>query len=113
MYIGHVDSYTPLRSAGSLAVGAALELGGPTLFPGPCDNYVDDEAQGCQYSESGFLPLTSLPATGNVAGATAVALMRRQPPDLDGHHVAFTADKQTRIVDYLVSARDLSVPTVK
>jgi len=112
MYIGHTDSYTPLRSAGSLAIGAALQLGGATLFPGPCDQYADDEAQACSYTTSGFLPTTPLPASANVLGVTAVALMREQPPGKDGHFVAFTANEATRIVDYLLSARDKAVPTV-
>ncbi len=113
MYIGHVDSYTPLRAAGSLAIGADVELGDQTLFPGPCDQYSGDEAQACNYTNTNFLRITPLPAKGNVAGATAVALMRRPTGDLDGHFVATTAPEQTRIIDYLLSARDGAVPTVK
>ena len=112
MYAGHVDNYTPLRTAGSLAIGAALEIGGATLFPGPCDQYTGDESQACSYTTTGFLPTTPLPASGNVAGVTAVVLMREQPPGKDGHFVAFTTPEATRIVDYLLSARDKAVPTV-
>jgi pimeloyl-ACP methyl ester carboxylesterase len=113
MYIGHVDAYTPLRTAGSLAIGARLEVGGKNLFPGPCDQYAaEDEQQACQYTTSGFLPETPLPASGNKSGVTRVVLMREQPPGLDGHFVAFTAAEQKRIVEYLVSARDKAVPVV-
>jgi len=113
MYIGHVDAYTPLRTAGSLAIGARLEVGGKNLFPGPCDQYAaEDEKQACQYTTSGFLPETPLPASGNKSGVTRVVLMREQPPGLDGHFVAFTAAEQKRIVEYLVSARDKAVPVV-
>lgn len=106
MYIGHVDHYTPLRSAGSLAVGAGLSVGGDNLFPAPCDQYDEDEAKACGYSVSGFMPTTPLPASGNANGATAVVLMRTEPKDQDGHFVAFTAPEIDRIVRYLTSALD-------
>ena len=112
MYMGHGDHYTPLRTAGSLAIGARLEVGGKNLFPAPCDQYTDDEKHACNYTVSGFLRETPLPASGNNSGITGVVLMRKQPDGLDGHFVAFTAAEQDRIVDYLVSARDKAVPVV-
>lgn len=112
MYIGHVDHYTPLRSAGSLAVGAGLAVGGDNLFPAPCDQYAEDEAKACGYSTTGFMPITALPASGNVNGVTAVVLMRNEPKGMDGHFVAFTPTEIDRIVQYLDSARDGAVPVV-
>jgi len=113
MYMGHVDSYTPLRTAGALAIGAGLELGGQTLFPGSCDQYTGDEAQACSYTSTDWLRTTPLPASGNVAGVTAIVLMREQSSGKDGHFVANTSNEQARIVDYLLSARDKAVPTVE
>ena len=114
MYIGHVDTYTPLRSAGSLAIGAGLSLGDATLFPGPCSDYAEDsdEATACQYTASGFLPTTPLPATGNAGGVTAVALMKEQSAGKDGHYVAITEQEQTRILEFFTSALDAATPTV-
>ncbi len=105
-YIGHVDSYTPLRAAASLAISANLAVGGSNLFPAPCDQYGDDEARVCGYSISGFMPVTPLPASGNAGGATAVVLMRDQPADKDGHFVAFTPTEMQRTISFLDSARD-------
>lgn len=116
MYIGHVDSYTPIRSAGSLAVGAGVQLGDRTLFPGPCsaEQYSDDEAAACTYTTTGFLPVISLPATGNRGGGkiTAVALMQEQDGEQDGHFVAFTPTERARLIAFLDSARGGAVPTV-
>lgn len=116
MYIGHVDSYTPIRSAGALAIGAGLQLGGETLFPGPCsdDAYSDDEAAACSYTTTEFLREIALPATGNLGfgETTGVALMRAQSGGKDGHFVAFTPAEVKRIVGFLDSARDGAVPTV-
>jgi dienelactone hydrolase len=117
MYIGHVDSYTPIRSAGSLAIGAGAQLGDKTLFPGPCsdEQYSDDEAAACTYTTTKFLPVIPLPATGNrgAGQTTAVALMHEQPSGQDGHFVAFTAKERERLISFLDSARDGAVPTVQ
>jgi hypothetical protein len=72
MYIGHVDNYTPLRSAAALAINAGLAIGGSNLFPAPCDRYDPDEQKVCGYSISGFMPVTPLPASGNAGDATAI-----------------------------------------
>ncbi|MEZ4453304.1 MAG: hypothetical protein R3B09_27825 [Nannocystaceae bacterium] len=112
-YIGHVDSYTPLRAAGSLAIGAGMSLGGAPLFPAPCDAYDDDEQSlACWWPEQGWLPPTTLPASGNANGITAVALMRNQPPGKDGHFVAFEATELDRITTFLVGALEEPAPTV-
>jgi hypothetical protein len=111
-YIGHVDSYTPLRAAASLAISANLAVGGSNLFPAPCDQYADDEARVCGYSISGFMPVTPLPASGNAGSATAVVLMRDKPADKDGHFVAFTPTELDRIISFIDSARDGAVAVV-
>lgn len=112
MYIGHVDNYTPLRSAACLAISANLSVGGSNLFPAPCDQYDTDEAKVCNYSISGFMPVTPLPASGNAGDATAIVLMRDQPAGQDGHYVAFTPPELERIVTFLDSARDGATPVV-
>jgi len=112
MYIGHVDSYTPLRTAGSLAIGAGLEAARP-LFPPPCDAYSGDEKTACGYLSSGFQTETELPAQANIGGETAVALMRRAAAGEDGHYVAFTPDELERSVAFFVSALGGAVPTVE
>lgn len=111
MYIGHVDSYTPLRSAGSLAIGAGLEVARP-LFTPPCAAYSGDEKSACGYLSTGFMTDTELPANANIGGETAVALMRRASDGKDGHYVAFTALELERIVDFFTSAIDGAIPTV-
>lgn len=112
-YMGHTDHYTPLRSAGSFVVGAGLQVGERNLFAGPCDQYDDDRRQACDYTVSGFLPVTPLPATGNQGGVTSVVLMREQSGDRDGHFVAFAPEEQARIVDFFTSALDGNTPTVR
>ena len=112
MYIGHVDNYTPLRSAAALAINAGLAIGGSNLFPAPCDRYDPDEQKVCGYSISGFMPVTPLPASGNAGDATAIVLMRDQPNGKDGHFVAFTPTELGRIVGFIDSARDGATPVV-
>jgi len=112
MYIGHVDNYTPLRSAAALAINAGLAIGGSNLFPAPCDRYDPDEQKVCGYSISGFMPVTPLPASGNAGDATAIVLMRDQPIGKDGHFVAFTPTELGRIVGFIDSARDGATPVV-
>jgi pimeloyl-ACP methyl ester carboxylesterase len=111
MYIGYVDSYVPLRTAGSLAIGAGLQVARP-LFTPPCDAYAGDEREACGWVSTGFLPEVELPASGNVGGETAVALTRRATSGKDGHYVAFTAGELDRIIGFFVSARDGAVPIV-
>lgn len=111
LYIGHVDSYTPLRTAGSLAIGAGLEVADP-LFTPPCDRYAGDERTACGYVSTEFLREAQLPASANVGGETGVALMRRADAGKDGHYVAFTADERDRIVAFFASARDGATPIV-
>jgi len=110
LYIGHVDSYTPLRTAGSLAIGAGLEVARP-LFTPPCSGYTGDEKTACGYLSTEFLREVDLPASGNAGGQTAVALMR-EADGSDGHYVAFTATERDRIVAFFTSARDGAKPTV-
>lgn len=110
LYIGHVDSYTPLRTAGSLAIGAGLEAARP-LFTPPCSGYTGDEKTACGYLSTEFLREVDLPASGNAGGQTAVALMR-EADGADGHYVAFTATERDRIVAFFTSARDGATPTV-
>ena len=112
MYIGHVDNYTPLRSAAALAISTGLTIGGSNLFPAPCDQYGEDEQKVCGYSISGFMPVTPLPASGNANKATAIVLMRDQPSGKDGHFVAFTKAELGRIVGFIDSARDGATPIV-
>ncbi len=111
-YMGHTDHYTPLRSAGSFVIGAGLEVGERNLFPAPCDQYTDDRNPACDYTTSGFLPVTPLPASGNQGGVTSVVLMREQSGDRDGHFVAFAPAEQDRIVAFFTSAKDGAVPVV-
>jgi len=110
LYIGHVDSYTPLRTAVSLAIGAGLQVADP-LFTPPCDDYSGDERTACGYVSAEFLREVELPASANV-GVTGVALMRAASAGKDGHHVAFTGTERRRIIDYFDSARDGAIPVV-
>ncbi|MCA9657908.1 MAG: hypothetical protein KC486_06155, partial [Myxococcales bacterium] len=104
-YIGHVDSYAPLRSAGSLAVGAGVQVAPGTLFPGPCESYEDDaERTACGYSANGWLPTTGLPAQGNAGGVTAVARMLDQPPGEDGHFVVYEVAELERAASFVIDA---------
>lgn len=113
LYIGHVDAYTPLRAAGSLAIGAGVQVAPATLFPGPCDAYADPaESIACGYTTAGWLPTTGLPATKNVGGVTAVARMLTQPPGKDGHFVAFEGAELDRIAAFVISALSAEAPTV-
>lgn len=112
-YMGHSDSYTPLRAAGSFVVGAGLEVGDHNLFPAPCNQYDDERNQACDYTVSGFLPTTPLPASGNKSGITSVVLMREQSGDRDGHFVAFAPAEQDRIVAFFLSAMNGAVPVVE
>jgi len=113
-YIGYVDSYTPLRAAGSLAIGLGVEIANDTLFPGPCDNYEDPaETTACGYSVNKWLKITPLPASANLSGETAVARMLDQPPGKDGHAVAYEAEELERIRSFIVSAlKDEGAPTI-
>jgi hypothetical protein len=111
MYIGHVDHYTPLRTAGSLAVGAGLAVA-DNLFPGDCDQYTDAERAACGYVSTGFLPEVTLPASANAGGRTAVALMRPESGDRDGHYVAFAPAERARITSFFASALAGAAPTV-
>ncbi len=105
MYLGYVDSYTPLRAAGSLAIGIGLEIGAANLFPGPCDAYDDaDQRMGCSYTTNNWLPLTELPATANLSGETAVLRMLDQPAAKDGHFVFYEPAELDRARAFLVSA---------
>lgn len=114
VYIGHVDAYTPMRAAGSLAIGAGMSLGGAPLYPAPCDAYDDDEASAaCWWREQGWLPGIDLPAAGNASGVTAVALMRAQAPGKDGHFVAFEPAEIERIAGFLVGALGEGTPSVE
>lgn len=114
IYIGHVDAYTPLRAAGSLAIGAGMALGGAPIYPAPCDAYDDDEkSTACWWREQGWLPGTSLPASGNAGGVTAVALIQAQPPGKDGHFVAFEPAELERIRGFLVGALGEGTPIVE
>lgn len=114
VYIGHVDSYTPLRAAGNLAIGAGTELGGASLFPPPCDDHSDDdEHAACQWTNIGWLPSTPLPATGNADGRTAITRMLPAPPGKDGHYVAFQPAELDRIAHFFTTAVQTGTPTVK
>lgn len=112
VYIGHVDSYTPLRAAGSLAIGAGVALAGKALFPGPCDQYEGDERSACGWTSTGWLPTTDLPATGNSSGVTAVARMLAAPAGEDGHYVAFEPAELARITTFVAGAAKGETPTV-
>jgi len=114
MYLGYVDSYTPLRAAGSLAIGIGLEIGTSNLFPGPCDKYDDpEERAGCGYTTNNWLPLTELPATANLSGETAVLRMLNQPAAKDGHFVFYEPAELERARSFIVSAlKDESPPTI-
>lgn len=112
LYIGHVDSYTPLRTAGSLAIGAGLEVAGP-LFTPPCADYEGDERTACVYLATEFLREVELPASANIGGETGVALMRRSSGGGDGHYVAFTAEERGRIAEFFATAKDGGVPVVR
>ncbi|MEZ4383633.1 MAG: hypothetical protein R3A79_20040 [Nannocystaceae bacterium] len=103
-YIGHVDSYAPLRSAGSLAVGAGVQVAPGTLFPPPCEAYEGAERTACGYTANGWLPSAGLPAQGNVGGVTAVARMLDQPPDKDGHFVIYEVAELDRAASFIIDA---------
>lgn len=113
LYIGHVDSYTPLRAAGNLAIGAGAPIGDATLFPAPCDQYADAERSACGWTNGDWLPTTPLPATGNIGGVTAVTRMLPAPPDRDGHYVAFQPAELARIAQFIASAVQDGTPTVQ
>ncbi len=114
LYIGHLDSYTPLRAAGSLAIGAGTEIAEATLFPVPCDDYSDDaERMACGYTKSDLLRLTDLPASANLGGETAIVRMLQQPPGKDGHFVLFQPAELKRAAAFIASAlSDEGAPTV-
>lgn len=113
LYIGHVDGYTPLRAAGNLAIGAGTHIGGGTLFPGPCDGYEGAEASACGWTTGDWLPLTPLPAKGNMGGVTAVTRMLHAPAGKDGHFVAFEPAELDRIAGFIASALQDGTPTVQ
>ncbi len=105
LYIGHLDSYTPLRAAGSLAIGAGVEIAEETLFPVPCDDYSDAaEAMACGYTESDRLRLTDLPASANIGGETAIVRMLPQAAGKDGHFVLFQPAELERAASFIASA---------
>jgi dienelactone hydrolase len=112
-YIGHVDNYTPLRAAGNLAILAGAPLAGGTLFPPPCDQYAGAEKTACGWTEGGWLPTTSLPASGNMSGVTAVSRMLPAPAGKDGHYVAFQPAELQRIAQFIASAVQDGTPTVQ
>lgn len=115
-YIGHVDSYSPLRAAGNLAMGIAAPIGEHNLFPPPCDDYTDEnERIACGWTAGQWLPEVDLPATGNASGGqlTVVTRMLPAPAGKDGHYVAFEPAEMTRIADFFESALGGEVPTVK
>lgn len=112
LYIGHVDAYTPLRTGGSLAIGAGLQVA-RSLFTPPCDAYDGDEKSACGWLSTKFLTAVDLPAQANVGGETAVALMRRAADGQDGHYVAFVPGELERIVAFFASARDGGIPIVE
>lgn len=112
LYLGHVDGYTPLRAAGNLAIGAGTQIGGTSLFPGPCDPYEGPEATACSWTTGEWLTETALPASANLGGVTAVVRMLRAPAGADGHYVAFQAAELERIAAFLHSALTEPAPTV-
>lgn len=113
-YLGHVDSYSPLRAAGNLAIGAGTKIGGDTLFPPPCDAYGDDdERAACAWTTGKWLPTVPLPATGNAGGVTAVTRMLPAPASKDGHYVAFQPAELERIAHFFATALADGTPTVK
>lgn len=112
LYVGHVDNYTPLRSAGNLSIGAGAPIGGATLFPPPCDQYTGDAQIACGWTSGQWLPTVPLPATGNAGGVTAITRMLPAPAGKDGHYVAFEPAERERIAQFLVSAVQNGTPTV-
>lgn len=112
-YLGHVDTYAPLRSAGSLAIGAGAPIAGATIFPPPCDQYSEDEAVACGWTTGQWLPTTAMPATKNIGGVTAVTRMLRAPAGEDGHFVAFAPAELERIAQFIASALANDAPTVQ
>jgi len=112
-YLGHVDTYTPLRAAGNLAIGAGAPIAGATIFPPPCDQYTGDEAMACGWTTGKWLPTTPLPATGNLGGVTAVTRMLTAPAGTDGHFVAFQPAERERIAQFIATALQNGTPTVQ
>ncbi|MFY0538143.1 hypothetical protein [Nannocystis pusilla] len=102
-YIGHVDSYSPLRAAGNLAIGLGAPIAGKNLFQPPCDDYADEnERIACGWTSGQWLPEVALPVTGNAGGGqlTVVTRMLPAPAGKDGHYVAFEPAEMTRIADF-------------
>lgn len=115
-YIGHVDSYSPLRAAGNLAIGLGAPIAGENLFQPPCDDYTDEnERVACGWTSGQWLPEVPLPVTGNAGGGqlTVVTRMLPAPAGKDGHYVAFEPAEMTRIADFFESALTDPIPTVK
>lgn len=114
-YLGHADSYSPLRAAGNLAIGLGATIAGKTLFPPPCADYEDDEERSaCYWTANKWLPETPLPATGNASGGvTAVTRMLPAPAGKDGHYVAFEPAELERIGEFFASALANGTPTVQ
>ncbi len=113
-YLGHVDTYSPLRASGNLAIGTGAPVAGATIFPPPCDGYTNaDEAVACGWTTGQWLPTTPLPASANIGGVTAVTRMLRAAAGEDGHFVAFSPAEQGRIADFFISALENGAPTVQ
>ncbi|MDC0673190.1 alpha/beta hydrolase family protein [Nannocystis radixulma] len=114
-YMGHVDSYSPLRAAGNLAIGLGAPIAGANLFDPPCDDYADEnERAACGWTSGKWLPEVALPVTGNVSGKlTAVTRMLPAPAGKDGHYVAFEPAEMARIAGFFASALADGVPTVE
>lgn len=116
IYIGHSDSYSPLRAAGDLAIVAGAPIAGSTLFPPPCDAYADDSEQAaCTYTATGWLPEAALPVTANYKDGTITAATRMLPAPAgkDGHYVAFQPAELERIAEFFATALEDGIPTVQ
>lgn len=114
-YIGHPDSYSPLRAAGDLAISLGAPIAGATLFPPPCADYGDDdERAACGWTSSGWLPEVAPPVTGNTSGGvTAATRLLPAPKGKDGHYVAFEPAELMRIGEFFATAHADGTPTVK
>ncbi|MEZ4426670.1 MAG: hypothetical protein R3A51_03135 [Nannocystaceae bacterium] len=114
VYGGHVDEYTPLRTAINLMIASGVTLANQSIVPPPCGNYEGGENVACVMIDLGFLPRAGLPMTGNIAGGsrTAAALLLKANAGEDGHFVAERPEERARIFDFLASGLDGATPTL-
>ncbi len=115
LYAGHVDNYTPLRSAVSLMINAGTPLADDVVVPPPCDAYEGGAKVACGLIDLGFVPRTTLPVTGNMTGGigSVAALTLPASGGEDGHYVALQPAEIDRIMAFFQSALNDATPLIE